>query len=45
VKKRGTFSIEKKYEAFNRGTLIRFLRSILHFLKKKRCVKSWVSFF
>ena len=33
VKKRGIFSIEKKYGAFNRGTLIRFLRNILH-LKK-----------
>jgi hypothetical protein len=37
VKKQGIFSIEKKYGAFNRGTLnglIRFLRNILH-LKKK----------
>jgi hypothetical protein len=33
VKKRGIFSIEKKYGAFNRGILIRFLRNILH-LKK-----------
>ena len=33
VKKRGIFSIEKKYGAFNRGTLVRFLRNILH-LKK-----------
>jgi hypothetical protein len=34
VKKRGIFSIEKNYGAFNRGTLIRFFRNILH-LKKK----------
>jgi hypothetical protein len=33
VKKRGIFSIEKKYGAFNRGTLVRFLRNILHFKK------------
>jgi hypothetical protein len=34
VKKRDIFSIEKKYGAFNRGILVRFLRNILH-LKKK----------
>ena len=34
VKKRGIFSIEKNYGAFNRGTLIRFLRNILHLRKK-----------
>jgi hypothetical protein len=28
VKKWGIFSIEKKYGALNRGTLIRFLRNI-----------------
>ena len=33
VKKRGIFSIEKNYGAFNRGTFVRFLRNILH-LKK-----------
>jgi hypothetical protein len=36
VKKRGIFSIETNYGAFNRGTLIvRFLRNILHLKKKK----------
>jgi hypothetical protein len=34
VKKRGIFSIERNYGAFNRDTLICFLRNILH-LKKK----------
>ena len=33
-KKRGIFSIETNYGAFNRGTLIRFLWNILHLRKK-----------
>jgi hypothetical protein len=36
VKKRGIFSIEKKYGAFSRGTLIRFLRNILYSISKKK---------
>ena len=44
VKKRGIFSIEKNYGAFNRGTLIRFLRNILH-LKKKTLIFSQFSQF
>ena len=34
VKKLGIFSIEKNYGPFNRGTLIRFLRNILHFFSQ-----------
>jgi hypothetical protein len=30
VKKRGIFSIENNYGAFNKGTLIRFLRNIAY---------------
>ena len=43
-KKRGIFSIEKIYGTFNRGTLIRFLRNILH-LKKKTLIFSQFSQF
>ena len=39
VKKRGIYSIEKKYGAFKWGTLIRFLRNILH-LKKRTLIFS-----
>ena len=33
-KKRGIFSLERNYEAFNRDSLIWFLRNILHLSKK-----------
>ena len=44
VKKRSIFSIEKNYGAFNRGTLIRFLRNFLH-LKKNIIVFTIFNFF
>jgi hypothetical protein len=45
VKKRGIFSIEKNYGAFNRGTLIRFLRNILHLKKKHYFFSQFSQFF
>jgi hypothetical protein len=45
VKKRAIFSIEKKYGAFNRGILIRFLRNILHLKKKHYFFHNFQFFF
>jgi hypothetical protein len=45
VKKQGIFSIEKNYGAFNRGTLVRFLRNILHLKKKPLFFSQFSQFF
>ena len=45
VKKRGIYSIENNYGAFNKGTLIRFLRNILHLKENINFFHNFHNFF